>query len=188
MKELNFSKVDLANLNTVGTLFYLLALFLYQVYLKRFSSRSIFITTNITQTLLNIVFMLVVYQSLRVYLWDTKIFCFITQSLGSFIGELNFIPILTTWCLLCPDNLEATSVTLITGIQNLFGNFSNYLGVWVLHVTKTDQETLTNIDKPLWIQNIYMLILTLFVPFVCFPSTKKGPVKSLGDLGSNLNE
>ncbi len=58
----------------------------------------------------------------------------------------------------------------------------------MLHVTKTDQETLANIDKPLWIQNIYMLILTFFVPFVCFPSTKKIPEKSLGDLSSNLNE
>lgn len=116
IKKLSFSQIDLANLATVGTLFYIMALLLYQTYLKNYSSRAIFILTNFLQSILSFVFMLVIYSSTSQYITDKKLFCIITQSLGSFIGELNFIPILTTWCLLCPDNLEATSVTLITGI------------------------------------------------------------------------
>lgn len=172
IKRLSFSQIDLANLATIGTLFYLMALLLYQTYLKRFSSRAIFILTNFLQAFLNYLFMLVMYQGTSQYLGNSKLFCIITQSLSSFIGELNFIPILTTWCLLCPDNLEATSVTLITGIQNLCGNLSNYLGVLVLRLSKVDEETLEGVERPLWIQSHYFLVLALVSPFVVFPLTK----------------
>ena len=65
IKKLGFSQVDLANLTTIGTLFYMLALILYQVYLKRFSGRMIFLLTNYMQCALSFVFMMVVYESTR---------------------------------------------------------------------------------------------------------------------------
>lgn len=38
------------------------------------------------------------------------------------------MPILTIWCAICPKNLEATSITLFTGLSNLSFSFSSYFG------------------------------------------------------------
>jgi len=49
----------------------------------------------------------------------TKIFFGINSGLQSMMMELTFISMITLWCDVCPDNLEATSITLFTGLYNL---------------------------------------------------------------------
>lgn len=51
------------------------------------------------------------------------------------ISELNFLPLMSIWVQLCPDNLEATSITVFTGLINLSNNVSNYVGSLVLWIT-----------------------------------------------------
>ena len=38
------------------------------------------------------------------------------------------MPVLSIWCDFCPDNLEASSIALFTGLINLSGTCSNYFG------------------------------------------------------------
>jgi len=44
------------------------------------------------------------------------------------------MPLIAIWCHVCPDNLEATSITLFTGLMNLSGNASNYFGSFILYI------------------------------------------------------
>lgn len=51
------------------------------------------------------------------------------------------MPILAIWTSLCPKNLEATSITLFTGLINLSSNASNYFGaflVWIIGFKAND--------------------------------------------------
>ena len=55
------------------------------------------------------------------------------------------MPILTIWCALCPDNLEATSITLFSGLINFSSNLSNYFGsffIWLLGMNDKDFDRL----------------------------------------------
>lgn len=51
------------------------------------------------------------------------------------ILELNFLPLMSICCQICPDNLEATTITLFTGLINLSNNLSNYIGSLVIWLT-----------------------------------------------------
>jgi len=68
---------------------------------------------------------------------NNKIFCFLSSGVQALISEINFMPILTVWCSICPKNLEATSITTFTGLLNLSFNLSNYFGsaiLWFLEI------------------------------------------------------
>lgn len=83
------------------------------------------------------------------------------------------MPLIAIWCAICPKNLEATSITLFTGLINLSFNFSNYFGSFILIILGIDKSQLDSLWLPLLIQNIYLLILTIVIVFVDFPEVKK---------------
>ena len=60
------------------------------------------------------------------------------------------MPILSIWCDFCPDNLEASSIALFTGLLNLSGTFSNYLGSAIQYGMGINS---TCYDK-IWILNV----------------------------------
>lgn len=60
------------------------------------------------------------------------------------------MPLLTIWCSFIPSNLEATSITLFTGILNLSGNFSNYFGAFLSFILGINTK---HLDK------LYILLL-----------------------------
>lgn len=72
--------------------------------------------------------------------FNNKLFCFLNQGINSFISELNYLPIIAIWCSLSPDNLEATSITIFTGLMNLTTNISNYLGGFILWLLTINQK------------------------------------------------
>jgi hypothetical protein len=80
------------------------------------------------------------------------------------------MPLLAIWCSFIPNNLEATSITLFTGILNLSGNFSNYIGAFITYLTKINKENLDLIYLPLLIQNIYSFMITISLINISFPT------------------
>lgn len=83
------------------------------------------------------------------------------------------MPLITIWCAISPDNLEATSITLFTGLINLSNNFGNYFGSAILWTLQIDEDQFTDLWIPLVIQNVYLLIMTVAVLFVSFPDLDK---------------
>lgn len=169
---LKFTTEDLANFSTVASISYVIGLYMYTVFMNKVKPRTFFISTNFILWIVNFSFLLVVTGLLRKWAWNEKSFCLLTQGVYSLISELNYMPILAIWCSVCPKNLEATSITLFTGLINLSTNLSNYFGsffIWFFGVNKT------NFDK-IWLlvvlQNAYLFLAMLGVVFVEFPVPK----------------
>lgn len=62
---------------------------------------------------------------------------------------MNFMPLLAIWCAICPKNLEATSITLFTGLINLAGSFSCYFGSLIQVIIGVNEKNLEEIWIPL---------------------------------------
>lgn len=134
---LNFSVTDLSDFNTLGTLCYLLALIVYSLYFKKTNPKKFFVGTNLLLWFVNVSFLMVVMKTVERMGWNNKFFCFLNQGISSFVSELNFLPIIAIWCSVSPDNLEATSITLFTGLMTTSYNLSNYIGgaiLWGLEI------------------------------------------------------
>lgn len=171
---LKFSTEDLANFSSFSTVCYILGLLLYSYFFKNINAKRFYITTNFMLWICNLSFLLVVLKILDRFGIDNRGFCLFSQGVQSFISELNFMPILAIWCAICPKDLEATSITLFTGLLNFSGNLSNYFGsflIWVLNIHRTNYD---KIWLPIVIQNSYLLIMMLGIAFIEFPNPKEG--------------
>jgi hypothetical protein len=175
---LKFSTEDLANFSAFATSCYIIGLILYYYKLKDVNPKNFYISTNFILWIINISFLLVVLGYLEEWGYNVKLFCLLTNGVLSFVGELNFMPILAIWCALCPKNLEGTSITLFTGLLNLSANASLYFGsflMWLIDIHKNDYDRMW---EPVVIQNGYLLIMIIAISFIDFPDPSKVPVDS----------
>lgn len=171
--RLHFTTEDLANFSTVATLFYIIGLLCYSFLLKDIEPKKFFITTNFILWLINCSFILVVTETLTKWGINNKLFCILNYGSYAFIAEINGMPILAIWCSICPKNLEATSITLFTGLMNLSGNLSSYFGVFFMWITNINKDSLNKLWILLFIQNIYLLIMSVAIVFVKFPNPRE---------------
>lgn len=173
--HLKFSTEDLANFSTFATVCYVLGLAMYSFWMKDINPRKFYLTTNFILWIVNISFLLVVLHIIEQWGLSNKLFCFFNQGAYSMINEMNFMPILAIWCGICPKNLEATSITLFTGLINFSNNLSNYFGallIWVFGYKEGNFDKMWNL---LVIQNSYLLIAIVGITFVEFPDPRNNP-------------
>ena len=166
---LHFTTEDLADFSSFATVCYIMSLLLYYFYLKHIDPKKFYIVTNFILFMFNLSFILVVLKVLDKWGISTKLFCLLSQGAWTFMAELNFMPILAIWCGICPKNLEATSITLFTGLLNLAANLSNYFGgflIWLMDVHRTNYDDLW---QPIVIQNSYLLFMMICITMVPFP-------------------
>ncbi len=122
----------MADLSTFSTICFIISLYLYYNYFINANPRSVFITTNFILWIVNVSFMLLLTDIPSALGISDKLFCLLNFGFYSFIAELNYMPIMNIWCAICPSNLEATSITLFTGLCNFTYNFSNYFGAFII--------------------------------------------------------
>lgn len=170
---LKFTSTDLANFNSIGTIFYVVGLLMYSFYFRKLNPKKFFLITNFILWIINVSFMTVLFHILQKYNISDKFFCFLNQGVQSFIAEINFMPIIAIWCQISPDNLEATSITLFTGLMNLSYNLSNYIGSGILWILNMNEKSLERLWLPLTIQNVYLLVMTVAIVFVQFPKVNQ---------------
>ena len=137
---LKFTSEDLSDFSTFGTIFYMLGLLCYSAYFVNTNQKRFFVITNFILFFISLSYFLVVFGVLQKFNIDIKIFCLISQGFSSFVSEINFMPILTIWCAMSPNKLEATSITFFTGIMNLSNNLSNYFGSFVMWIMAIDYK------------------------------------------------
>lgn len=131
MHELGFSTTTITNFSTFANLSYVLGLILYYFYFYKISASKFFLTTNFMLWIINVSFMLVITKQLEKFGFNNEIFCFLNSGIYSLISELNFMPICSIWCDLCPPNLEGSTITLFTGLINISNNMSLYAGAFL---------------------------------------------------------
>ena len=95
------------------------------------------------------------------------------------------MPLISIWCAMCPDNLEATSITFFTGLMNFSYNISNYFGASILYTLSINKEDFDKVWIPYTIQNVYLLIMTIAIVFVRFPAIAEKQQEKDLELGVN---
>lgn len=176
LEELKFTSEDLADLGSASTIAYIIGLIFYYKFLVDYSPRKLFLGSNILLLFGSITFLSIVLNILQKFGINVKFFCMLNSSFYSFIAELNAMPVLTIWTSYTPPGLEATSITLFTGISNLTSNISNYTGSFVLYICGIQSKELKKVWVPLVIQNIYLIVITIvlfFIPFSDSPKEKE---------------
>lgn len=176
--RLGFTTEDLANFATVSTIAYIVGLLCYSYYMMDIDPRKFFISTNFVYWIINVSFMLVVTDSLSRWGLNNRFFCMLNYGTAAFVSEINGMPILAIWCSICPKNLEATSITLFTGLMNLSGNLSNYFGVLIMWITGINKNTLNKVWILIAIQNVYLLVACVAILFVKFPNPNQIDLES----------
>lgn len=166
---LKFTTEDLANFSSFATVCYILGLVLYSVYFKNIEPKKFYITTNFLLWFFNLSFLLVVLKVIDAWGINNKVFCLLSQGATSFIAEINFMPILAIWCSICPKNLEATSITLFTGLINFSSNLSNYFGSFLIYLMGIHSDNYDEIWKLIVVQNSYLLVMMTGLVFIDFP-------------------
>ena len=170
LEKLKLTLTDLSDISAVAGLFFLLALYIYQQHLKHINSQTLYTITNFFLWIVNVSFLLVIFGQVQKVFTNMKIFCIFFHGIDMLILELNFLPLLSIWCQLCPDNLEATSIAVFTGLINLSNNISNYMGSLVLWITNINQKNLEFIYIPIIIQNVYLIVMIFLILLVEFPT------------------
>lgn len=170
--EQNFTNIDFANISAVASILYVIALVFYYWKLKKVSPSKLFIGLNIISWIFNCSFFLVVLNLVESWGMNVKYFCIVTMGLGGMFTELYMMPILAIWCGICPKNLEALSITIITGFINFSVISSEYLGGFLIWLIKFDKTNYSKLWIPLSIENAYLLVILFFLIFVKFPDPR----------------
>lgn len=170
--QLKFTNIDFANISAVTSIMYVVGLVVYYLKLQEVSPSKLFISLNIISWIFNLSFFLVVLNVVQSWGMNVKVFCLVTMGVGSMFVELYFMPIVAIWCGICPKNLEALSITIITGLFNLCGILGEYLGGFLIYVISFDKADYSKLWIPLTIENGYLLVILLFLLCVDFPDPR----------------
>lgn len=119
INELNFTASTIAANSTCGLIFLMLSIYCYNEYFINVNPKKLVIVTNLLLWVINLSFVLVVTHKLDSFSGANRFFCLMNSGLYNMLSELSFLPFLTIWCDICPENMEATAVTLFTGLSNL---------------------------------------------------------------------
>ena len=170
--ELKFSNIDFANISAFASILYVIGLLFYYTKLKEIKPAKLFISLIIIAWIFNCSFFLVVLEIIQNWGLNVKYFCILTMGIGSMFNELNFMPIIAIWCAICPANLEAVSITIITGLFNMSGILSEYVGGFLIWIIKFDKAEYSKLWIPLLIENGYLLFIFLFLICIEFPDPR----------------
>ena len=197
-EKLNFSTEMLANFQAFGTMCYIIGLVSYSMFFRHVSPQKFFLITNFMLWGINLTFLMVVLQINARFGINNTFFCLFSTGFYYLVAEMNFMPILTVWCALCPDSLEATSITLFTGLINLSNNFSSYIGSFIMKMINFTANDYSLMWLSVIIQNFYLLLVIIGLFFIEFPnselskrnlkSTKKNSEQDISLSSSNKND
>ena len=170
--HLGFSTTDLANFASFGTICSIVGQYLYYHYLVKINPRLFFLTTCLIFWIINNSFLLVVFEIAQNLGVSAKIVIMLIQGATVFLLEMVFMPIITVWISIMPKQLEATSITLITGLINFSANFSAYFGAYLMVLLGIEDKNYNELWKLLVIQSVYYFIILLFLFRTSFPTVQ----------------
>lgn len=167
-----FSDSDFADISAISSFMMAGGMLFYYYKLKNIPPHFFFALTLGLTVFFNFTFFLVVFGLIEKMGWNNKWFCVFTLGINTLIGELNFMPVLSVWCAMAPKNLEATSVTMITGINNIAGISSGFIGSFMLWLFNYEKGDYSNTWVLVSIDNFYALFLLFFVCCFEFPDAR----------------
>ena len=95
--------------------------------------------------------------------------CYILHFLGTFIQELNYLPVLNACCRLCPEELEATSYGVFTSISNFGFVLSSVFTAVLLRMFGVSNKKCERVWLVIVVQALYQAGLFLWISRLEFP-------------------
>jgi hypothetical protein len=150
----------------VGSIFGLLGILLYRLFMTKWKYRQLFIVNNIlymTVSLLNII----IYKRWNIYMGiSDKLFIIGAETCQHVIGVWNTLPMILLTSHLCRNGMEATTYALIAGTSNLGTLLSQYQGAFLLDILKINPNG--GIDDFLVFDNLWIAsLISAILP--CIP-------------------
>ena len=170
---LKLTTEDLSDCAAFATVCYITGLLAYSYYFSRMEPYRFYVATNFGYWCVNLSFMMVVWGKVEEWGLSNKLFCMLNFGACSLIGELNYMPVIAVWCAVCPKNLEATSITLFTGLINLSWNVGNYFGSFLMWALEIHKDSFDKVWIVVMLQTVYLLAVVIGLLFVKFPSTRQ---------------
>ena len=99
----------------------MIAVLLYNSYLKDVSFKKIFVSTTVLYYFCYQTLIILVTRKNVEWGINDKFFCIGDSIMLQFVAELNLMPILVLACRMCPKNIEATMYAMLMSTIN-FGN------------------------------------------------------------------
>lgn len=170
--SLNFSGKDLGNLMTIGMVFYVFGLALYTKVFRKTNPKVFYLALLCVLFIVNASFLLIVTGVAQGIGLNQRHLSMAMFGVHQFLVELNTMPIVTIWCAICPQGLEATSIALLTGINNLGVNFAKFHGSFAAWLLGAGKNSSANIWRVTVYQGLYMAVMLVFVFKMTFPDIK----------------
>jgi Na+/melibiose symporter-like transporter len=168
-QQFNFSNKNLGNTFNFGIFFYLFGLFLYAKVFRKTQPKAFYALLLLMYFAVNLSFFVVVSESLGTLGIKKVDFMTVFGGAQSFISSLMILPVITVWCGVCPNGLEATSISFLTGISNFCVGISGFHGsfaAWALGITDNNSHSLW---KPVFYQSVFLMVVTAGFWAVRFP-------------------
>ncbi|KAL4460429.1 hypothetical protein ABPG74_000180 [Tetrahymena malaccensis] len=181
--QLGFEPQFMGSLKFIHAAGTLLAIFIYNKYLKTVEFSLQFIVSTLFCVVLGLSQILLVTR-LNVQLGiPDKIFCLGDSIIIQIVGELNILPLLVLACRLCPRTIEATMYAMIMSTLNLGSLVSSQLGGVLIYLLGITEDNFDN----LWIL-ILIANLSTAVPLIGISLIdQKGKKLTDSDLSSKSN-
>ena len=122
--ELKFDLATMSSIGFVSAIGYFMSIVVLNSVLKDAELKPLFVFTGICVTILNFSSLFLLFRFTESLNISSIMFCYLINFALVFVNELNFLPLLSLCCRLCPKDLEGTTYGLFTCIFN----FGNYLG------------------------------------------------------------
>ena len=149
----------------VGSSCSILGMLSYNMFMKNWSYRKVFMFNNIVYilaTLTNII----LYKRWNIGLGlSDKFFVLGTETFQVILGTWTYLPFIILISQLCPPGMEATMFAILAGANNLGSSLAQYSGVFFLNLTGVNPSGLPNESnqfKNLWIVSLISSLLPLF--------------------------
>lgn len=155
---------ELALLDIISSVFFLLALLSYTFYFIKSSPRTVFLSMNLLSAIICIFFVGILLQIPEKLGMSSKNFVYLGTSFQSLFYGISDQPLLAIICQICPENMEATIISCFTAMSNFFNEISAVIGSAILacfRVTKDDQSNL-------WMGQVLNSVLYVVLLFVLF--------------------
>lgn len=161
--ELNFQPEFLGRVRLVTCAASLIGIWIFQLFLKNVSFRTIFAWSTVLSAALGMTMLLLVTHTNRLLGINDYWFSLGDSLILTVMGQIAYMPVLVLAARLCPPGVEATLFALLMSVSNLAGMVSYEFGAVITHwlgITETNFELM-------WLLVIITNLSTLLpLPFI----------------------
>ena len=135
----------MSSIGFVSAIGYFMSIVALNSILKDAELKPLFVVSGVFITILNFSSLFLIFRFINALNISSIMFCYLLNFSLVFVNELNFLPLMSLCCRLCPKDLEGTTYGLFTSIF-YFGNYLASIFATILllvfGVTSTDYSHL----------------------------------------------